>query len=114
MSGLFYKFTILVIGNRIPINVICIKINGTRGYFGGKYGGLTLIDLENLIEFLFGYAHQKFTFGYQNHLGTIDGGNDGLGNGLLAYGLAYIPTVFQLKNSILNFRQSIADQPLSA
>jgi hypothetical protein len=113
MSRLFYEFAILVIGNRIPINVKCIKINSIRRYFGCKYGSLTLIDLEDLIEFRFGYAHQKFTLGYQNHLGTIDWRNDGLEKGLFAYGLAYIPAVFQLKNPLLNFRQSIADQLLS-
>jgi len=64
MPCVFNKFAILVVGDRISINVVCLKINGAGWCLCNKYGGLPLIHHEYLSKFLLGYPHGKGAFGH--------------------------------------------------
>ena len=101
MPSVFNEFSILIVCHRIPVNIVCLKINGPGGYLCNEYRGLPFIQSKYLKELLFSYSHGKLAVRHQYHLCPIDGGNDGLGNGIRAQFLAYIPVVLQTKYSLL-------------
>jgi hypothetical protein len=76
MAGLLYKFPILIVGNRMDVDVISLQVDSAGRDFGHEDGILGAVEDEDLVELIFGDSLGEFARGDQNHFDGVDGGND--------------------------------------
>jgi hypothetical protein len=76
MAGFLYKFPILIVGNRMDVDVISLQVDSAGRNFGHEDGILGSVEDEDLVELIFSDSLGEFARGDQDHFDRVDGGDD--------------------------------------
>jgi hypothetical protein len=76
MTALLYEFPVLIVGNRMDVDIISLQGDPAGWDFGHEYGVLGTVEDKDLVEFIFGDSLGEFARGDQDHFDGVDGGDD--------------------------------------
>ena len=96
MTGFFDELLVLVVGDRVTIDVIFRKELLSNRHFSGKYRCLLLIEGENAKQFLLGDSHGEFTGRHTHHFGPVDRRDDGIRQRPFGQQCSYVPALTQI------------------
>jgi hypothetical protein len=76
MAGLLYKFPVLIVGNRMDVDVIGLQVDTAGRNFGHEDGILGAVEDEDLVELIFSDSLGEFALRDQYHFDGVDRGDN--------------------------------------